>query len=248
MSSPAVSQPDVGVVVVAAGAGVRAGPGEPKQFRPILGVPMVLRALRAFTGHPEVRHVIVALPPEYARRPPEWLATLRGERLAFVPGGAQRFDSVRAGLEALPAEVTIVLVHDAARPFVSRGTIDAVIARARAGVGAVAGVPNSDTLKEIGQGAPRLTPRITRTVDRERIWRAQTPQGFPRQMLGDAYRQLRAEPAKTANGAAPPPADDAEVCERAGFPVELIPDSPYNFKITTADDFRIAEALARELR
>src|SRR5207253_5452893 len=103
-------------------------------------------------------------------------------------------------------------------------------------------VPTSDTLKEIGQGSHRPTPRITRTVDRERIWRAQTPQGFPRQMLRDAYAQLGA----SVNGGAP--SDDAEVCERAGFPVELIPDSPYNFKITTADDFRIAEALARELR
>ena len=242
MSSPAVSQPDVGVVIVAAGAGVRAGPGEPKQFRPILGVPMLLRALRPFTGHPEVRQVVVALPPGYAERPPEWLGKLRGERLGFVPGGAQRVDSVRAGLEALSEEATIILVHDAARPFVSRGTIDAVIARARAGVGAVAAVPTSDTLKEIGQGPPRPTPRITRTVDRERIWRAQTPQGFPRQMLHAAYAQLGAP----ANGGAP--GDDAEVCERAGFPVELIPDSPYNFKVTTADDFRIAEALARELR
>jgi 2-C-methyl-D-erythritol 4-phosphate cytidylyltransferase len=230
--------------VVAAGAGVRAGPGEPKQFRPILGVPMLLRALRHFTGHPEVRQVIVALPPGYAGRPPDWLGKLRGERLGFVPGGAQRVDSVRAGLEVLPADATIILIHDAARPFVSRGTIDAVIARARAGVGAVAAVPTSDTLKEIGQGAPRPTPRITRTVDRERIWRAQTPQGFPRKMLHDAYAQLGA----TVNGATASPGDDAEVCERAGFPVELVPDSPYNFKITTADDFRIAEALARELR
>ena len=246
MSSPADLQPDVGVVVVAAGAGVRAGPGEPKQFRPILGVPMLLRALRPFTGHPEVRQVIVALPPGYAERPPEWLGKLRGDRLGFVPGGAQRADSVRAGLEALPADSAIILVHDAARPFVSRGTIDAVIARARAGVGAVAAVPTSDTLKEIGQGPHRPTPRVARTVDRERIWRAQTPQGFPRQMLRDAYAQL--PPPGTANGGAPPPSDDAEVCERAGFPVELIPDSPYNFKVTTADDFRIAEALARELR
>jgi 2-C-methyl-D-erythritol 4-phosphate cytidylyltransferase len=243
VSSPGASPPDVGVVVVAAGAGVRAGPGEPKQFRAIVGVPMLLRALRAFIGHPDVRQVIVALPPEYAQRPPEWLAKLRGERLAFVPGGSQRFDSVRAGLEALPADATIVLVHDAARPFVSRGTIDAVITRARAGVGAVAAVPTSDTLKEIDQGSTqRPTPRIVRTVERDRIWRAQTPQGFPRQMLGDAYRQLRS----FTNGGAP--SDDAEVCERAGFPVELVPDSPYNFKITTADDFRIAEALARELR
>jgi len=244
VSSPAGSPPDVGVVIVAAGAGVRAGPGEPKQFRPILGVPMLLRALRPFTGHPEVRQVVIALPPGYAERPPEWLGKLRGERLGLVPGGAQRVDSVRAGLTALPADTAVILVHDAARPFVARGTIDAVIARARAGVGAVAAVPASDTLKETGQGASHLTPRITRTVDRERIWRAQTPQGFPRQMLNDAYAQLAAR----ANGGAPPPSDDAEVCERAGFPVELIPDSPYNFKVTTADDFRIAEALARELR
>jgi len=95
VSSPVASQPDVGVVVVAAGAGVRAGPGEPKQFRPILGVPMLLRALRAFIGHPEVRQVVVVLPPGYAERPPEWLGKLRGERLGFVPGGAQRADSVR---------------------------------------------------------------------------------------------------------------------------------------------------------
>jgi len=167
-----------------------------------------------------------------------------------VPGGAQRVDSVHAGLDALSPDSTVVLVHDAARPFVSRGTIDAVIVRARAGVGAVAAVPVSDTLKEVGQGgSQRPTPRVVRTVDRERIWRAQTPQGFPRQMLVAAYAQL---PKATADGAAPAapaaPSDDAEVCERAGFPVELIPDSPYNVKITTADDFRVAEALARELR
>jgi len=238
VTSPAASPPDVGVVVVAAGAGVRAGPGEPKQFRPILGVPMLLRALRPFTSHPEVRHVIVALPPGYAERPPEWLSRIRGDRLSLVAGGAHRIDSVRAGLEALSVDAVVVLVHDAARPFVSRGTIDAVVARARAGVGAVAAVPASDTLKEIAEGPLRTTPLITRTVDRERIWRAQTPQGFPRQMLLEAYERLN-------DGA---PSDDAEVCERAGFPVELIPDSPYNVKITTADDFRIAEALARELR
>ncbi|HWC73494.1 MAG TPA: 2-C-methyl-D-erythritol 4-phosphate cytidylyltransferase, partial [Gemmatimonadales bacterium] len=169
MSSPAGSRPDVGVVVVAAGAGVRAGPGEPKQFRTILGVPMLLRALRPFTGHPEVCHVIVALPPGYAERPPEWLGKLRGERLGLVPGGAQRVDSVRAGFEALTRDSTVILIHDAARPFVSRGTIDAVIARARAGVGAIAAVPASDTLKEVGEGASqRPTPKVMRTVDRER--------------------------------------------------------------------------------
>ena len=235
MSSPAASPPDVGVVVVAAGAGVRAGPGEPKQFRPILGVPMLLRALRPFTSHPEVLHVVVALPPAYVERPPEWLGKLRGERLALVAGGAQRADSVRAGLAALPPEAAVILVHDAARPFVGRGTIDVVIARARGGVGAVAAVPLSDTVKEVVEDH-----RITKTVARARLWRAYTPQGFPRAMIDQAYAALRRDD--------PPPTDDAEVCERAGFPVEVVTDSPHNVKITTTDDFRIAEALARELR
>ena len=236
MSSPAVSPPDVGVVVVAAGAGVRAGPGEPKQFRPILGVPMLLRALRPFTSHPEVLHVVVALPPAYVERPPDWLGKLRGERLALVAGGAQRADSVRAGLAALPPDAVVILVHDAARPFVGRGTIDVVIARARGGVGAVAAVPVGDTLKEVTDAGGT---HIARTVTRDRMWRAQTPQGFPRPMLEAAYARPAAEPS---------PTDDAEVCERAGFPVEVVTDSPHNVKITTTDDFRLAEALARELR
>src|SRR5881409_3196896 len=87
VTSPAASPPDVGVVIVAAGAGVRAGPGEPKQFRSILGVPMLLRALRPFTSHPDIDHVVVALPPGFAERPPEWLGRLAGERLTLVPGG-----------------------------------------------------------------------------------------------------------------------------------------------------------------
>lgn len=234
MTSPADSRPDAGVVIVAAGAGVRAGPGEPKQFRPILGVPMLLRALRPFTSHPDVGQVVVVLPPALEARPPEWLAKLVGERLALAAGGSTRAQSVRAGLRALPPGAAVVLVHDGARPFVTRETIDGVLARARSGVGAAAATPVTDTVKDVEQD------RITRTVARERLWRAQTPQGFPRDMLERAYAAL-------GNGS-PPPTDDAELCERAGFAVDVVPDSPYNMKVTTADDFRIAEALARELR
>src|SRR5258707_10374569 len=102
---------------------------------------MLLRALRPFTGHPEVRQVVVALPPGYAERPPEWLGKLRGERLGLVAGGAQRFESGRAGLNAPPPETAIILGHDPARPFVSPETIDAVIPRARPRVGAGAAGP-----------------------------------------------------------------------------------------------------------
>ncbi|HEY6807913.1 MAG TPA: 2-C-methyl-D-erythritol 4-phosphate cytidylyltransferase [Gemmatimonadales bacterium] len=233
MRSPAGSPPDVGVVVVAAGAGVRAGPGEPKQFRPILGVPMLLRALRPFTSHPDVAHVVAVLPRAYAEHPPEWLGKVVGGRLTLAPGGEARVDSVRAGLAALAPACTVVLVHDAARPFVRRETIDAVIARARAGVGAVAALPVSDTVKEVVADA-----RVARTIPRDALWRAQTPQGFPRAMLAEAASRKN-------NGT--PPTDDGELCERAGFPVEVVRDTPHNFKVTTADDFRIAEALAREL-
>ncbi|OLB17973.1 MAG: 2-C-methyl-D-erythritol 4-phosphate cytidylyltransferase [Gemmatimonadetes bacterium 13_2_20CM_69_8] len=235
VSSPVASPPDVGVVIVAAGAGVRAGPGEPKQFRPIHGVPMLLRTLRPFTSHPAVTQVVVAVPAGFAERPPEWLGKLVGDRLCLVRGGAARAQSVGAGLRALPAGASVVLVHDGARPFVSRETIDGVITRARAGVGAVAAIPLSDTVKEVV--APT---RIARTVPREHLWRAHTPQGFPRAMIDQAYAGLGAED--------PAPTDDAELCERAGFPVDVVPDTPRNLKVTTADDFRIAEALARELR
>lgn len=233
MTSPDVLPPDVGVVIVAAGAGARAGPGEPKQFRPILGVPMLLRALRPFTSHPHIGQVVVALPAGFETRPPDWLAKLVGERLLLVAGGATRAHSVRAGLRALPEQVSIVLIHDGARPFVTRDTIDGVLAKARSGVGAVAAIPVNDTVKDVEHS------RITRTVARERLWRAQTPQGFPRAMIERAYAGL--------DGAAAP-TDDAELCERAGLSVEVVPDSPYNVKVTTAEDFRIAEALARELR
>jgi 2-C-methyl-D-erythritol 4-phosphate cytidylyltransferase len=220
-------------VIVAAGAGVRAGAGEPKQFRPILGVPMLLRALSPFAAHPAVSELVIALPPISAERPPAWLAPLVGERLRIVPGGATRADSVRAGLAALSASLAIVLVHDAARPFVTRPTIDAVIVKARTGVGAVAAVPMSDTVKEVEDER-----RVMRTVGRERLWRAQTPQGFPRAILEAAY-------AAWNHGMAP--TDDAELAERAGFPVEVVAGSPHNLKVTTEDDWRLAEALAREL-
>jgi len=235
VSSPAASPPDVGVVVVGAGAGVRAGPGEPKQFRPILGVPMLLRALRPFTSHPDVAHVVAVLPRAFVEHPPEWLGKLVGERLGLAAGGETRIASVRAGVDALPGACTLILVHDAARPFPNRATIDAVIARARSGVGAVAAVPLSDTVKEVAGES-----RVARTVPRHHLWRAQTPQGFPREMLVEALRRL--PPGD------PVPTDDGELCERAGFPVDVVPDTPHNFKVTTSDDFRIADALARELR
>lgn len=233
VSSRAGSSPDVGVVVVAAGAGVRAGPGEAKQFRAIAGVPMLLRALRHFLEHRDVCRIVVTVPADTAEHPPAWLVALLSERVAAVPGGATRAESVRAGLAVLDPPPAVVLVHDAARPFVSATTIGAVIERARAGVGAVAAIPVGDTIKDVDDDG-----RVARTVPRARLWRAQTPQGFPGPMLVAAYQRWPRDGAT--------PTDDAEVVEHAGFPVEVVQGAVRNLKVTTEDDWRLAEILARE--
>lgn len=194
---------------------------------------MLLRALRPFAQHPRVVQMVVALPPASAHTPPEWLAPLVGEKLRLVPGGATRFRSVAAALAALDARCSIVLVHDAARPFVSRETIDRVIAAAEKGQGAVAAIPVYDTIKKSSEDG-----RIAETVDRSALWRAQTPQGFPRYMVETAYRRME------ALNAEPDPSDDAQAVEWAGFEVVLVPDLTTNIKITTAEDFLLAEALA----
>ena len=195
---------------------------------------MVLRALRPFTAHPDVAQVALVLPPEHAVRPPQFLRDGIGAGLVVVAGGAERGASVAAGLAALGPGCRTVLVHDAARPFVERPVIDAVIAQARTGVGAVAAVRVSDTLKEAESGD---ASRVRRTVPRDGLWRAQTPQGFPRDVLARAY----------AEAGSPDATDDAALVERIGVTVRLVPDSSRNLKITTAEDLVLAELLAGQV-
>jgi 2-C-methyl-D-erythritol 4-phosphate cytidylyltransferase len=225
------SQPDVGVLIAAAGRGERAGGSEPKQFRAIAGVPMLQRAIRSFSEHPLVRQVVVALPRDRVANPPQWLDPAEIEGLRLVAGGATRSASVKAALEALDTECQVVLVHDAARPFVSKETIDAVIAVA-VHSGAVPAVPVSDTIKR----ADETTRRVLETVDRRGLWRAQTPQGCPRVMLEQAYEMVG--PTRAAEFT-----DESALLEATGFEVELVPDMASNFKVTTEGDFVVAEAM-----
>ncbi len=231
-SSPAGSQPDVGILLAAAGRGERAGPGEPKQFRSLAGVPLLLRAIRPFAQHPRACHIVVALPAEHAAAPPPWLQEVTGGRLSLVSGGDTRAASVRCALAALPPECTLVLVHDAVRPFVTQETIDAVIEAAGRGTAAVPAVPVADTLKRVEQG----TPRVVETVERAGLWRAQTPQGFPRQMLEEAFERAAASGDWSFT-------DEAALVEAAGNPVVVVPDRNSNIKVTTTEDFALAEAM-----
>lgn len=211
---------------------MRAGGGVPKQFRPVGGAPIVRRALNSFLGHPAVLHVSLVVPADVLSAPPSWLL-LSDPRVVLVAGGAERAESVRLGLAAVPPDCSIVLVHDGARPFVPRDLIDRVVAAARNGEGAVPALPVTDTLKR-ATGDP---PVVAETVSRDGLWRVQTPQGFPRAALDAAHRSISAEDG--------PPTDDATLVERTGLAVRLVAGSVFNIKVTTLDDFAVAELLAR---
>ena len=162
--------------------------------------------------------------------PPPWLFQCDTERLLIAHGGKERADSVWNGLGDVPDEATVVLVHDAARPLVSDAMIARVIERARRGVGAIPALPVTDTLKRVDAAG-----RITATIDRDGLYRAQTPQGFPRDMLMDAHRAAQREQLAAT--------DDAALCERLGFPVEVVRGSEKAMKVTEEADFDRAGAL-----
>lgn len=224
--------PDVGVVIVAGGTGSRIGGPELKQLRWVAGKPMLLHSLQAFQARADVAMVVCVLPRQYAGDPPPWIFQSDPERLLLSVGGRTRAESVANGLEDLPPECRIVLIHDAARPLVSPEMIDRVITEARKGHGAIAALPVVDTLKAVGTDG-----RITATVPRQGLWRAQTPQGFPREIIERAHREAR------ANGTHATATDDAALCELLGLPVQVVQGSERAMKVTEAGDFARAEAL-----
>ena len=228
---------DVGVVIVAAGAGTRARGDQPaggrelKQFRWVAGKPMLLHSVQTFQLRTDVALVVCVLPKAYAGDPPPWLFQCELDRLLLSVGGRERAESVYNGLEDMPEEVEYVLVHDAARPLATGATIDRVIAEARRGHGAVAALPVVDTLKEVDAEG-----RIVRTVERTHIWRAQTPQGFPRGMIEHAHAEARRAGVMAT--------DDAALCERLGYTVKVVRGSERAMKVTEESDFARAAALA----
>ncbi len=220
-------------IIVAAGRGSRAGSGGPKQYRPLAGEAVLARTARAFLDHPGVDAVRVIIHADDRGIYDEAMGELaaRPKLLAPVPGGKERQDSVRLGLESLhEIAPSLVLIHDAARPFIDAATISRVIAGAAATGGAIAALPVFDTLKKSGGGDH---PCIGGTISREGLWRAQTPQGFDYHAILAAHRAAAGDTMT----------DDAAVAERAGMIVRLVPGSPDNMKITQAEDFGMAEIL-----
>jgi 2-C-methyl-D-erythritol 4-phosphate cytidylyltransferase/2-C-methyl-D-erythritol 2,4-cyclodiphosphate synthase len=212
-------------VVVAAGSGSRAG--EPKQWRLLGGRAVVRWSVEALLAAGAGR-IAVVIPPGEDNRAQAALAGL--DRVILVSGGAARIDSVRNGLEALADRAPeAVLVHDAARPFVTVAHVRRLIEALNEADGALPALAVADTLKRAADG------KVTQTVPREGLWRAQTPQAFRWAALIDAYA---AWPTNAE------PTDDASMVERAGGVVRLIPGDPRLMKLTYPEDFAMADSLA----
>lgn len=213
------------VLIVAAGVGERAGGGMPKQFRPLGGVPMLRRSVLAFAGNPEIMAVQVVIGPGQEARAAEALEGL--DPLPFVTGGATRQELVRRGLEALAAhKPDFVLIHDAARPFVSRELIANLIAALTGGVpAAVPLAAVADTLKR------ETSDGVWTTVPREGLFRAQTPQAFHYETILKAHREH-------ANASV---TDDMALAELAGLKIANVPGEEINTKMTRPEDFQLAE-------
>ncbi|GAU64749.1 2-C-methyl-D-erythritol 4-phosphate cytidylyltransferase [Streptomyces sp. NBRC 110611] len=230
-------------VIPAAGRGVRLGPGTPKALRALGGTPMLVHAVRAMAASRAVSLIVVVAPPDGAAEVDRLLneyplADRTG--LVVVPGGRTRQESVRLGLAALPQDVDVVLVHDAARPLVPVDTVDAVIAAVRAGAPAVVpALPLADTVKQVepqAQGAPEP---VVGTPERALLRAVQTPQGFAPETLREAHHAV-----VEGEGAT----DDAGLVERLGTPVVVVPGHEEAFKVTRPLDLVLAEAVLARRR
>jgi len=221
----------VAAVIVAAGRGYRAGGDLPKQYRALAGEPVIRPTLAAFLGHPQIAAVQPVIHPD--DQAIFQAATAGLERLLpAVPGGATRQASVRAGLEALrAAEPDLVLIHDAARPFLSSDLISRAIAAASEHGAAVPAIPVTDTVKVVD-----ARNMVSETLDRSRLRTVQTPQAF-------AYEVIVALHDRAAAAGRHDFTDDAALAEWAGRAVNVFGGEAGNVKLTTSEDFERAEAL-----
>jgi 2-C-methyl-D-erythritol 4-phosphate cytidylyltransferase/2-C-methyl-D-erythritol 2,4-cyclodiphosphate synthase len=226
LTTPANPAPvRVTAIIAAGGRGQRVGGPLPKQLLELGGRTLLQRSVEAFTSHPDIGAVIVAVPADVLATPPAWLDGAPGVRL--VAGGERRQDSVQHAFDAVAADCDIVLVHDAARPFVTADVISRAIQGAQAHGAAIVAVPVSDTVKRVAGDV------IVETLPREEIFLAQTPQAFRREVLGAAIAVGRTSSSAT---------DEAMLAERAGHRVHVVTGDAENVKVTTAADVVRARA------
>jgi len=224
----------VAVIIPAAGSGRRLGAKVPKAFVPLGNRPLIIHTLSPFLVLDDITEVVIALPAgsEAAFRELKAKYDLP-DKVRHVRGGSQRQDSVQCAFDALhPDDMEVVLIHDAARPFVTATTIRGVISRAARFGAAIAAIPLTDTLKRVS------SEQVTvETIDRSGLYRAQTPQGFQYPILRKALEAARHDGFYGT--------DTASLAEKAGFPVCIACGHEMNFKITTEADLSFAESLLK---
>ena len=215
-------------IIAAAGEGSRFG--GPKAFATVGGIPLVAHSLIAVAGVKEIDSVLLVLPEADLSSAEELLsATNPSVPFETVGGSFSRQSSVRAGLERVPPEVERVVVHDAARPLATPAIFEAVLAALSDAPGAITAIPATDTMKESNEG------RVVRTIARDALWRAQTPQSFRASVLREAHDRAAADGFEAT--------DDAVLLERIGEPVAIVLGDERNIKITTPEDLAVVEAL-----
>ncbi len=227
-----MSAPRVSAVVAAAGLSKRFSPPGKKQFATLGGKPLVAHCLSAFESSKLVKSIVVVVPGDEIARARDLLGGLGLEKISSIVGGGERRQiSVRNGFRAAPPSSDIILIHDAARPFVDSVTIEKVIDGCARADACICAVPVTDTLKrERGGGT-----HVLETVPREGLWRAQTPQAFRREVLEEIYSSdATAELDAT---------DESALAEAIGIKVSMVKGSCLNMKITTDADFEIAELI-----
>ncbi len=222
---------DVAVIIPAAGTGSRIG-GVPKQFRKLGNKTLLRRAIECFTAMQEIMLIVVVVPESAVSDAQTDLDSVDFDRVVVASGGATRQESVRRGLERVADAARVVLVHDAARPFVSADEIRAVIAGVRDHGGAALAVPVTDTLRRVSG------TNFAKTVSRQDVYRMQTPQGFLPAILLEAHREAAEKNWEST--------DDVDLVLRSGQSVRVIDGRSSNFKITTPEDWEVAEIMVRD--
>lgn len=223
---------EVAAVVPAAGSGSRMGMETKKQYLTLAGIPVLGHVLKVMETSPVIQSIVVVAgsgEEEYCRSAVVDKLGIKKVK-AIVPGGKERQDSVYSGLLALSAGTGIVVVHDGARPLLSAGDLEKIVEAAEKHGAATMAVPAKDTVKLAGEDG-----FVCRTLPRERIWLAQTPQAFRYDIILNAHRKAREEKFTGT--------DDAGLVEHLGLPVKIVPGSYKNIKITTPEDLAVALAI-----
>ncbi|HKW50515.1 MAG TPA: 2-C-methyl-D-erythritol 4-phosphate cytidylyltransferase [Candidatus Eisenbacteria bacterium] len=234
MSDRAANAPDLAVILAGAGEGRRMEGRGPKALLEVGGSTLLERVASTFLAHPAVGEIVAVVPERLvaeARSRLDALSNPRGASVTAIAGGATRQESVRLGIGALQRSLSFIAVHDVARALVDSALISRVLEAARETGAAIPALPLRDTVKEVERG------RIVRTIPRERLQGAQTPQIFSRDILARAH----ARSAATDAGAT----DDAWLVEAAGVPVAVVPGDPSNLKLTEPSDVIAIESHLR---